>query len=76
MTGAPQDTQLGELLAPVADLVDRARLAIALAAGVIVLLLAGAKLERWLMKRQLQVLDGAAEGGDIDLTEGGHGGRS
>jgi len=68
-----QDTHVGELLAPVVDFVDRARLAIALVAGVILLVVAGAKLERFLMKRQLQVLDGAE--GDVDLTEAADGGR-
>ena len=42
-------------------------------AGVLVL---GAKLERYLMKRQLEVLDGAAgDDADIDLTEARSGDR-
>jgi len=66
-----QETHVGELLAPITEFVDRARLAIALVAGVIVLVVAGAKLERYLMKRQLQVVDG----GDIEVSEGADGGR-
>jgi hypothetical protein len=72
----------GEWLDPVAEgvsraleILDRARVAVALVAGAVVLLTVGAKVERWMMKRQLEVLDGAAAGGEVDLTQGGAGGR-
>lgn len=64
------DTHVGELLEPIGEALDRARLALALVAGVVLLVVAGAKLERFLMKRQLAVIDG-----DVAKGEAG-GGRS
>lgn len=42
---------------------------LALGAGLMVAgaMLVASQLERWLLRRKLQVLDGAAAGGDIDL---------
>jgi hypothetical protein len=49
---------------------------IAIAAGAALLLLVGARLDRYLLKRRLEVLDGTAGHEDIDLTEVAGGGRS
>lgn len=73
----------GEWLDPVAnglarpmELLDRAKLALGAVAAAVVLLYIGAKVERHLLKSQLAVLDGAAEGGDVDVSEGAGGRRS
>lgn len=57
------------------QLVDKARLVLTMAVGGIVLMYVGAKIEREMQRRQLRVLDGAAEGGEVDLTEGTGGDR-
>ena len=58
----------GEWLDPVAaaltramELLDRAKLALVAVAGAVVLLYVGAKVEREMMKRRLEVLDGAGD---------------
>jgi hypothetical protein len=68
------DSHVGELLAPVGELLDNARLLLTVGAGIVLLVVAGAKLERYLMKRQLEVLDGAE--GDVDRREAADGGRA
>jgi TPP-dependent trihydroxycyclohexane-1,2-dione (THcHDO) dehydratase len=55
---------------------DAAKTALLVVAGGALLLVLGAKVERYLMKRQLSVVDGAEKGGSIDLTEMAGGGRS
>lgn len=70
------DTHLGELLGPVAQAIEAARMVLMVGALVVMLLWGGAKLERLLMKRRLEVLDGAAAGGDIDLEAARHGSSS
>lgn len=59
-----QDTFTGELLKPISDAIERSRVVLGLAVLVVMVALAGAKLERYLMKRHLSVLDGAQEESD------------
>jgi hypothetical protein len=67
---------VGDRVAAALEFVERAKLALGAVAIAVVLLYVGAKIEREVMKRQLQVLDGAAVGGDVDLTEASGGDRS
>lgn len=73
----------GEWLDPLAggltramELLDRAKLALVAVAGAVVLLYIGAKIERYQLKSRLAVLDGAAAGVDVDVSEETGGGRS
>lgn len=70
----------GEWLDPVADglsglleFLDRAKAVVLVAAGAVVLLYVGAKVERELMKRRLEVVDGTPD--QVDARRE-HGGRS
>lgn len=65
-----------ELLGEGLELLDRVKTVLLFVAALGLVLVAGAKLERYLMKRRLEVLDGAAGGEtDIDLTEARGGDR-
>lgn len=73
---AGQQSCTAELLKPGADAVERtlqlldaAKMGVLVVGGGLLLLAMGARLERHLMKRQLEVLDGGSAGGDIDLTQ-------
>lgn len=79
MIPQPPDDQPSEaaaLLEPVGAAIEGVRTLFLLGTLAVLLVLAGARLERCLLKRRLEVLDGAAEGSDVDLTEGTGGGRS
>lgn len=63
---------LAERLTRALELLDRAKLAVVAVAGAVVLVYVGAKVERELMKRRLEVLDGA----ERDVAEEAGGRRS
>lgn len=63
-----QDTHTADLLQPVVEALDRARAVLALASVVVILVVGGAQLERWLMKRKLSVIDGEKQAADGDRS--------
>lgn len=56
------ETHTARLLGPAHQAIEGARMALLLVSLGIVLVLGGAKLERYLIKRQLQVVDSYADG--------------
>jgi hypothetical protein len=66
-----KDTHTAELLEPVQTAVEVTRAALLFVSFAVILVIGGAQLERFLMKRKLSVLDGVSEEGNVEAG-GGH----